>query len=706
MGLFDFFKRKKQTMSPAFQEALKILFPNGLNDRTRQLNELKKYFGSKYDVENDISVNLIFILTGYLITGNIKTREASISSVLNRANNKMTQTDVEYLHDFALKNHPKLSALLLVEVISDTLSQDGCDTDAIPNGEGVFGLSSGNPIPVNGVIGIYDYLSRLYDESGHKVSYKRVGTTLNNLFKHPVDEFQINSAKGLETLYFSAYHKRTSRLSPSGYILVDINNVIISTSSRDFPFGYKLTPITKTLPKLMGLNSFACFSNENLIGKNDIFVDAEKINREAIVLSNNSDFDAALAKLNKAISLGSLNAVNNKFTLLHTADRFQESYEFLESIVDTPNATILGLYNLAVIYYNGDFDTNYNINKDISRAYLLLLKADHIVNEGREERALHKKEKIRELIFRLENEDKSLLLIKDEMVTTSHNKNQENLQKSILTTDGFSENSMHGLSDIYSCIKSTAETFIEQMTIFPKLSEKGKLEVEILMSAILSHYIDKNIVLQSLLSGNAKYKELDITEMLLLMDSYRKSYQSTILLEHLIKRVPLLEFCKTHGKLKLGHFKNCETNESFKAPLFVLEDSTNLICSFDSFKDEEQNANFVSANKYNIYVDVTKDGKHLFKLKRDIEHEMKFFLKQVIWHIYVSPLKYQYPLSEEMVDKGIKEIIIKKTNVVGISNINNVAEVDSDEYDITLQAVNNGAKVLRTLASSLGFVVI
>ena len=166
MGLFDFFKKKSNNpydnLPPAFQKAFAVLFPNGVDDHQRQLKELATYYCSKYE-QQEIDSNLIFILSGYLITCDTKTREAAISKVLARPNNRIIKSEVEYLYDYALDNHPKLKGLVVAKEIMDTLSSDGCSTDTIPGGIGVFGYSSDNPIPTEGVIGIYDYLSRLYD---------------------------------------------------------------------------------------------------------------------------------------------------------------------------------------------------------------------------------------------------------------------------------------------------------------------------------------------------------------------------------------------------------------------------------------------------------------------------------------------------------------------------------------------------------------
>ena len=80
MGLFDLFRKKQKhdtNLPPSLQKAIAILFPNGNDDRLRQLKELGEHYGSKYELDY-INNNLIFILSGYLITGNIMTKEKAL----------------------------------------------------------------------------------------------------------------------------------------------------------------------------------------------------------------------------------------------------------------------------------------------------------------------------------------------------------------------------------------------------------------------------------------------------------------------------------------------------------------------------------------------------------------------------------------------------------------------------------------------------
>ena len=100
----------------------------------------------------------------------------------------------------------------------------------------------------------------------------------------------------------------------------------------------------------------------------------------------------------------SLNAVNNKFTVLITAERYHEGYKYLESIIDTPNMTVRGLYNLAILYYRADFYPEYKVNKDVAKAYTLLLKAAKLPSDEREVGREDTIIKVAELISQLEQE--------------------------------------------------------------------------------------------------------------------------------------------------------------------------------------------------------------------------------------------------------------------------------------------------------------
>ena len=386
MGFLDRFKREKtdkknSQILESLESLFLKLFPEGQKDHDRQLNELYSHYGSKYGYQ-EIDSNLIFILTNYL--SGTKIQEEVVSNVLSRPKNRMLREDIVFLVKYALSNHPKLNSLLITETIQEGLVEDGVDTDTIPGCTGQFGYSPSNPIPTKGINGIYDYLSRLYDTEGSLVEPTRTGCIAENISAHPIDEFIVRTTFGTLTLYFSGYHKRTSQLSPSGLILVDEKNIIIS-GDNDFPIGYKMTFETKEMPKLYGLRIFTCCSDEELQNVDRTFISGESVNREAIRLYNNGNIQESLLQFEHAISLNSLNAVNNKFTVLHSEKRFQEAFKYLSSLVETPLETAQGLYNLAVLLLSADCNTNYQIHKDIHTARLLLSKTISLPSDNREE---------------------------------------------------------------------------------------------------------------------------------------------------------------------------------------------------------------------------------------------------------------------------------------------------------------------------------
>lgn len=387
MGLFNFLKKKKNddyltNLPPAMRQAFSILFPKGVDDHNRQLDELCSYFGNKYKRE-DVDSNLIYILTGYLITGNAKTKESVINSVIGRKVNTMSKSDIEYLYTFALNNHSKLATLLTLESTMDVLSYDGCDSYTIPNGFGKFGLSLNNPIPAHGVSGIYEYLDHLRDKAGNKITYRRLGIVESQVSNHPIDIYEIK-APSTETakLYISAYHKRNSQLSPSGFILVDSNDVVISNGGTKFGIGQRCVP-ESSLPKLVATNYFGVINSKDLSDFTPGVVEAEKLNRQGFLLSNNGDIEKAISILKEAVTKGSINAINSLFAVLHSAERYQDAHDFLRDCLNSHHSSAALYFNIAIMYagYDSRYPVKYNYNVVVS----CLKRAISLPDDGMEE---------------------------------------------------------------------------------------------------------------------------------------------------------------------------------------------------------------------------------------------------------------------------------------------------------------------------------
>lgn len=82
---------------------------------------------------------------------------------------------------------------------------------------GEFGMSSGNPIPVNGPIGELAYLSKLRTKSGEGLFFHRIGSVGS------VDVFEAVSISGSDWFVFflDMYYPKRSRRAPAGLSISD-----------------------------------------------------------------------------------------------------------------------------------------------------------------------------------------------------------------------------------------------------------------------------------------------------------------------------------------------------------------------------------------------------------------------------------------------------------------------------------------------------
>lgn len=90
----------------------------------------------------------------------------------------------------------------------------GCDE--VANGTGVFGGLT-NPIPVNGILGEFMYLSRLRSiRNGLSYAFHRPGSYTSEITRSPVDIFELMSLDGIEwhQICICPYYPRRSRRSP------------------------------------------------------------------------------------------------------------------------------------------------------------------------------------------------------------------------------------------------------------------------------------------------------------------------------------------------------------------------------------------------------------------------------------------------------------------------------------------------------------
>ena len=99
-------------------------------------------------------------------------------------------------------------------------SNQGCNTDEIPEGTGEFGLDPTNPIPVNGIWENETYLGKLKTSNGESITWERKGSTSVDNIDNMIDIYEIFDSKQnhYSTLYISPYHQKTSNKIPNKFI--------------------------------------------------------------------------------------------------------------------------------------------------------------------------------------------------------------------------------------------------------------------------------------------------------------------------------------------------------------------------------------------------------------------------------------------------------------------------------------------------------
>jgi hypothetical protein len=89
----------------------------------------------------------------------------------------------------------------------------------LPKAEGRFGYEPGNPVLVNGIDQLNNYLDKLSLHTGEAITYRRRGSLSQKGFPYPLDRYEISNSAGelCATLFFYAYHGSTSQTAPEGF---------------------------------------------------------------------------------------------------------------------------------------------------------------------------------------------------------------------------------------------------------------------------------------------------------------------------------------------------------------------------------------------------------------------------------------------------------------------------------------------------------
>ena len=248
MGLFDFFKRKKEPSMPeALVKVHKLFFPNGIEQQQVLTEQLWRKFDNRYTKE-EVTNNYIFVLT-CLFMDKDKSIITVEEKVAHRLNNRLTRADIRTIYNYAIDNNEELSQTMGLLNAMQKLCESGTDEDKIPDGYGEFGLEVTNPIPIHGVPENELYLRKLRCENGNVIKWKRLGSTGAPNIAQIIDNYEIYDTLGNKicNLYLCPYHRKTSNKVPKGFIFE----------------GQKIITSKPLLGKVLPLKQFSYAVGEN-----------------------------------------------------------------------------------------------------------------------------------------------------------------------------------------------------------------------------------------------------------------------------------------------------------------------------------------------------------------------------------------------------------------------------------------------------------
>lgn len=219
MGLFDFFRRKKEPEMPeALAKIFKLYFPQGREQQKVLTEKLCQKLNNRFSFE-EVTNNYVFVLT-CLFMDDDKSMDAIIGKVLNRPNNKLTRNEISSIYNHAVENNEQLSRTIGLLNIMETMCSKGTTEDSMPEGYGEFGLDITNPVPIHGVQDNENYLRKLRLANGSGIKWSRIGSCKAPNIEQIIDNYIIHDLSGNKicNLYLCPYNRKTSNKTPKGFI--------------------------------------------------------------------------------------------------------------------------------------------------------------------------------------------------------------------------------------------------------------------------------------------------------------------------------------------------------------------------------------------------------------------------------------------------------------------------------------------------------
>lgn len=229
MGLFDFFRKKKKDnkLEQLMGELQSKMFPGGLNEIKKQVDEIRSLLNNRYTPEV-IQGTLQYMTTLFTVSQDKSAERIVKKGAMNRPDNKFSEDDAMIIYKYVIKQHLLRQFGNCDKTLFDYFYgsigniENGCTSDEIPCGTGEYGLCASNPIPVKGIPSSEIYLSRLRLENGEKIKWNRLFSTRSNNINGPIDMYVIETISGKEIckIYISPYQSITSNKAPKGFKIV------------------------------------------------------------------------------------------------------------------------------------------------------------------------------------------------------------------------------------------------------------------------------------------------------------------------------------------------------------------------------------------------------------------------------------------------------------------------------------------------------
>lgn len=223
------------------EERLQRLFPGGEEELAKEANRLQSLLMGTYP--SSYLQNVLGSASTFFALSANKSKGKHIAYILDQGKPMMSDADAKVVYDF-ISTRAFRAAMGLSEgqikpfndiptfhdLPNGEAEEEPSDE---PSGEGPFGLSPENPIPVKGGSSNNFYLSQLRTWSGEPIAWERCGHTYGATSSRPLDVYRIYTQEGQElaTVYLSPYHNEVSDIAPEGFRMLTEADLGFAASS-------------------------------------------------------------------------------------------------------------------------------------------------------------------------------------------------------------------------------------------------------------------------------------------------------------------------------------------------------------------------------------------------------------------------------------------------------------------------------------------